>query len=332
MAMTRGDARSRVAVVTGGTAGVGRATVRELVRQGWDVAVLARGDDGLDGTLVEITDSGRRGVAHAVDVADAAAVRRAAADVERDLGPIDVWINNAFAGFIAPFDTVTDEEFRRVTDVTYHGQVNGTRAALEVMRPRNRGTIVQVGSALAFRGIPLQSAYCGAKHAIVGFTESVRTELRHARSAVRICEVHLPALNTPQFDWVLRRVPGRPQPVPPMFQPEVAARAIAFVADHPRRRMWVGLPTALTILGNRLVPGLLDIYLGRTGVDSQQTFDRPPSEDPPNLFMPVPPDHGAHGAYDDRAHPRSAQAWLSRNRGPVTLAAVSLAAAAAAAR
>jgi len=332
MPTTRAHNGTRVAVVTGGSAGVGRATVRELARRGWDVAVLARGSDGLDGALAEVKDAGRRGMAVAVDVSDADAVRRAADDIERQLGPIDVWINNAFAGFIATFDSVTDEEFRRVTDVTYHGQVNGTRAALEVMRSRNRGTIINVGSALAFRGIPLQSAYCGAKHAIVGFTESVRTELRHAKSDVRLCEVHLPALNTPQFDWVLRRVPGRPQPVPPIYQPEVAARAIAHVAEHPRRTMWVGLPTALTILGNRVAPGLLDIYLGMTGVKSQQTFDRPLSDDPPNLFAPVLRDHGAHGAFDDRAHERSLQSWVSRHRGPVTLGAVALAALAAATR
>ena len=309
-----------IAVVTGGTAGVGRATARELARRGWDVAVIARGLDRIDATVREIEEMGRRGLGLPVDVADATAVAEAAARIERELGPIDVWINNAFGGFIAPFLEVSMEEFHRVTGVSYHGFVHGTRAALDVMLPRDSGTIIQVGSALAFRGIPLQSAYCGAKHAIVGFSESVLTELKNQGSAVRVCMVHLPAVNTPQFDWVLRRVPGRPMPVPPIYQPEVPAGVIADVAARPRRTTWVGLPTALTILGNTLAPRLLDAYLARTGVRSQQDFTMPLPTDPPNLFQAAPGDHGAHGSFDDRAHAVSLQTTLVRYRWHVAAA------------
>ena len=308
---------SKIAVVTGGSAGVGRATVRELAAAGYDVAVLARSHVGVDGAVSDVKDTGRRGLGVVVDVADQAAVEAAAEQVERELGPIDVWVNNAFAGFLAPFEQVTMEEFHRVTDVSYHGFVHGTMAALKRMRPRDRGVIIQVGSALAFRGIPLQSAYCGAKHAIVGFTESVITELAHERSHVKMCMVHLPALNTPQFSWVLNKMPKHPMPVPPIYQPEVAGRAIAHVADHPRRTMWVGLPTALTILGNRVAPWLLDKYLGRTGYDGQQS-DKPLTEmERPNLFDAVDKDRGAHGIFDEQAHARSAQTWASMHRGVV---------------
>ena len=264
------DASVGIAVVTGGSAGVGRATVREFARRGYDVAVLARGEAGIAGAVAEVEQAGRRGLGISVDVADAAAVEQAADRVERELGPIDVWVNNAFAGFLARFVDVTPAEFQRVTEVTYLGYVHGTRAALKHMRARDRGVIVQVGSALAYRGIPLQSAYCGAKHAIIGFTESLITELKHDGSGVRLCMVQLPALNTPQFSWVLKRVPGHPQPVPPIYQPEVAARAIVHVADHPRRNMWVGAPTMMTILGNYVAPKLLDWYLAKTGFESQQ--------------------------------------------------------------
>jgi NAD(P)-dependent dehydrogenase (short-subunit alcohol dehydrogenase family) len=307
---------AKIAVVTGGTAGVGRATVRELAARGYDVAILARGEPGLDGAVSDVKDTGRQALGISVDVADADAVDAAAEQVERELGPIDVWVNNAFVGFLSPFLDVTPEEFRRVTEVTYLGQVNGTRAALRRMRPRDRGVVIQVGSALAYRGIPLQSAYCGAKHAIVGFTESVVTELAHERSKVKVCQVHLPALNTPQFSWVLNRMPKHPMPVPPIYQPEVAGRAIAYVADHPRRMMWVGMTTALTILGNRAAPWLLDKYLGRTGYKAQQDDKAPTaSMDWPNIYEPVPVDHGAHGIFDDQAHPRSTQAWASMHRG-----------------
>jgi NAD(P)-dependent dehydrogenase (short-subunit alcohol dehydrogenase family) len=318
---------AKIAVVTGGTAGVGRATVRELVAAGYDVAVLARGQAGLDGAVSDIKDAGRRGLGIPVDVADAASVESAAEQVERELGPIDVWVNNAFAGFLAPLDQVTPEEFHRVTDVTYHGFVHGTMAALKRMRPRDRGVIIQVGSALAFRGIPLQSAYCGAKHAIVGFTESVLTELAHEHSQIKVCMVHLPALNTPQFSWVLNKMPKHPMPVPPIYQPEVAGRAIAHVADHPRRTMWVGLPTCLTILGNRAAPWLLDKYLGRTGFGAQQSDKSTAQMDRPNLFNAVPVDHGAHGAFDDKAHGHSAQTWATMHRGALAVAAAAAGAA-----
>jgi NAD(P)-dependent dehydrogenase (short-subunit alcohol dehydrogenase family) len=311
--------RRGTAVVTGGTAGIGRATVRELARQGWDVGVLARGQDRLDETVGEVHACGRRAVGVSVDVSDAEAVERAADQVEDALGPIDLWVNNAFTGSIAFFDDVRPEEYDRITSVTYLGFVNGTRAALRRMTPRNRGTVVQVGSALAYRGIPLQAAYCGAKHAIRGFTEAVRVELMHKGVDVRLCEVHMPAVNTPQFDWVLHRgIDHHPMPVAPIYQPEVAARAVAHVARHPRRTMWVGLPTVLTILGNRVAPSLLDRFLARTNVSGQQS----PQHDPPggesNTWEPVyGAEVGAHGSFDDMSHGRSPQLWLNRNRAAV---------------
>jgi NAD(P)-dependent dehydrogenase (short-subunit alcohol dehydrogenase family) len=330
--MSGAQGGSRVAVVTGGTAGVGRAVVRELVARGYDVAVLARGRDGLNATLAEIEDAGRRGVALPVDVADAAAVRDAAGQVEEDLGPIDVWVNNAFVGTFAYFEDVTPEEFGRVTQVTYLGQVNGTRAALERMKRRDRGSIVNVSSALAYQGIPLQSAYCGAKHGIVGFTQSLRIELRHRGVGVQVSLVALPGVNTPQFGWVLRRgMRHHPQPVPPVYQPEVAARAIVHVAEHPRRSTWVGLPTYGTILANRFAPGLIEWYLARTNIQAQQA----PEHDPPgrrtDLWEPVAGDHGAHGVFDDKAHGHSALLAVTQrlhdHPGPA-LAAAGVAAAA----
>ncbi|HWH28335.1 MAG TPA: SDR family oxidoreductase [Mycobacteriales bacterium] len=325
--------RRGTAVVTGGSAGVGRAAVRELARRGWDIGVLARGEDRLDAVVREVQACGRRAVGVPVDVADAAAVDRAATEVEAALGPVDLWVNNAFTGAIAFFDEITAEEFERITRVTYLGYVNGTRAALARMTPRDRGTVVQVGSALAFRGIPLQTAYCGAKHAVHGFTEALRVELMHKGVGVRLCEVHLPALNTPQFDWVLHRgIDHHPMPVAPLYQPEVAARAIAHVAEHPRRTTWVGLPTALTVLGNRVAPSLLDRFLARTNVQGQQA----PEHDPPgaqaNTWHPVYGDEvAAHGSFDDRAHGRSPQLWLSTHRGLLAAAGAAAAGLAAAA-
>ncbi len=321
---TPAASRRGVAVVTGGTAGIGRATVRELAHRGWDVAVLARGQDRLDATAAEVRGRGRRALAVPVDVADAAAVEQAADRIEAELGPIELWINNAFTGSIALFDDVEPAEFERITAVTYLGFVNGTRAALRRMAERDCGTIIQVGSALAFRGIPLQAAYCGAKHAIKGFTESVRVELKHKGSQVRVCDVHMPGVNTPQFDWVLHRgIKHHPMPVPPIYQPEVSARAIAHVAEHPRRTMWVGLPTALTILGNRVAPSLLDWYLAKTNVQGQQS----PQHDPPgqqsNTWKPVyGQEVAAHGRFDDQAHAHSPQLWASQHRGLVAAAAV----------
>jgi NAD(P)-dependent dehydrogenase (short-subunit alcohol dehydrogenase family) len=309
-----------VVVITGASAGVGRATVREFASRGADVGLLARDSEGLQAAVEEVEKLGRRAVAVPTDVADADQVEAAAAAVEAQLGPIDVWVNNAMTSVFAPFTEIEPAEFRRVTEVTYLGFVYGTRTALRRMLPRDRGTIVQVGSALAYRGIPLQSAYCGGKHAIKGFTESVRAELLHDKSAVRLTMVQMPALNTPQFEQVLSKLPNRPQPVPPIYQPEVAARAIVWAATHRRRQMLVGASTVATVLGNKVIPGLLDHYLGRTGYKSQQT-DRPRDPDQPaNLWRPVPGDLGAHGPFDDRASARSPQLWTSAHRGVVAAA------------
>jgi NAD(P)-dependent dehydrogenase (short-subunit alcohol dehydrogenase family) len=318
----------RVAVVTGGSAGVGRAAARALADRGWSLGLLARGEEGLKAAVEEAEMLGVRALALPVDVADADAVALAAGLVERELGPIDAWVNDAMTSVFGSFMDVPLQDFRRVTEVDYLGYVNGTRAALERMLPRNRGVIVQVGSALAYRGIPFQSAYCGAKHAIQGFTDSLRPELHHLHSSVRICEVHLPALNTPQFRLVKSFLANEARPVPPIYQPEIAAEAIAWVVEHPRREMWVGVPTVATIVANAIVPGLLDRYLGWKGFGSQQT-DEPRDRDRPfNLYEPVPGDRGAHGAFDAEAKSRSPQAWASRHRRALT-AAVSLAAAAA---
>ena len=292
----------RVAVVTGGSAGVGRATVRELAARGWDVAILARGEAGLRATEREVAATGRRAIGISTDVADLDAVRAAARRTETELGPIGLWVNVAFVGALRTFFDTDPETFRRITDVTYFGQVHGTRVALELMRPRDRGVIVNVSSALAYRGIPLQSAYCGAKHAIKGFTESVITELRHERSKVRVCLATLPGVNTPQFDWNDNAFREHPRPVAPVFQPEVAARMICFLADHPRRNAWVGISSAYTVLGNRVAPALLDRYLARTGVKGQLTDHG--TQLGSNVFEPrdEAEDRGAHGMFDDEAH------------------------------
>ncbi|MFB9237792.1 SDR family oxidoreductase [Plantactinospora siamensis] len=331
-----GSARqSQVAVVTGATAGVGRAVVRELAGRGMRIALLARGSTGLDAAAAEVRAAGGQALPIPTDMADYAQVEAAAARVSGELGPIDLWINDAFTSVFAPFVEIGPEEFRRVTEVTYLGYVYGTRAALDRMLPRDSGTIVQVGSALAYRSIPLQSAYCGAKHAIVGFTESLRTELMHAGSGVRVTQVHLPAVNTPQFSWVLSRLSRHAQPVPPIYQPEVVARAIVHAADHPNRReYWVGSSTVATILANRVIPGLLDRYLARTGFGSQQTDEPADPRRPSNLWDPVDDgrgtDFGAHGAFDARAHGHSPQVWLSRHRPLLAASAVAAGAAGAA--
>lgn len=309
-----------VAIVTGASAGVGRATARALAGRGWSLGLLARGDHGLKAAVEEAEGLGVRAIALPVDVAEAEAVARAAGLVERELGPIDAWVNDAMSSVFGSFMDIPLQDFRRVTEVDYLGYVNGTRAALELMLPRDRGVIVQVGSALAYRGIPFQSAYCGAKHAIQGFTDSLRAELHHLHSSVRICEVQLPALNTPQFRWVKSFLPNEARPVPPIYQPEIAAEAIAWVVEHPRREMWVGFPTVAAIVGNAIAPGLLDRYLGRTGLRSQQT-DEPLDRDRPfNLYEAVPSDHGAHGVFDAEAKSRSLQAWASRHRRALTAA------------
>jgi NAD(P)-dependent dehydrogenase (short-subunit alcohol dehydrogenase family) len=297
----------KTVVVTGASAGVGRAVARAFADRGAAVAMLARGRDGLDGAAKEVAAHGSHGVTFDVDVADASAVDEAARQVEEDLGPIDVWVNNAMVSVFAPVHELHAGEVRRVTEVTYLGCVNGTLAALARMRPRDRGTIVQVGSALAYRAIPLQAAYCGAKHAMKGFTESLRCELLHEGSGVRVTMVQLPALNTPQFDWVRSRLPRRPQPVPPIYEPEVAAAGIVYVAEHAPKELWVGGSTVATILANRVVPRLLDRYLGRTGYDSQQTDEPVEAGRRDNLCEPLPGDHGSHGRFDRRAHRHSAQ-------------------------
>jgi NAD(P)-dependent dehydrogenase (short-subunit alcohol dehydrogenase family) len=310
-----------VVVITGAGSGVGRATARAFASMGAGIGLIARGKDSLEAAATEVGSAGGKALAIPADVADAAAVERAAARVEEELGPIDVWVNNAMTSVLAPFTEIAPEEFRRVTEVTYLGQVYGTRSALRRMLPRDRGAIICVGSALAYRGIPLQSAYCGAKHAIQGFTESVRCELAHNRSHVRITMVQLPALNTPQFEVVLSRLPHRAQPVPPIYQPEVAARAIVWASMHRRREVWVGASTAATMLANQVAPGLLDRYLARTGVQAQQTSQQADPDRPSNLWEPVPGDRGAHGPFDHRAHPRSGQSWASRHHGVLAGAA-----------
>ncbi|MFI7500021.1 SDR family oxidoreductase [Streptomyces sp. NPDC049687] len=310
----------RAVVVTGASGGVGRATALAFAARGDRVALLARGREGLAATADEVQRAGGEALVVSVDMADAKAVEDAAQKVADAFGPIDVWVNNAFAGVFAPFTEIAPDEFRRVTEVTYLGYVFGTRAALRHMLPRDRGTIVQVGSALAYRGVPLQSAYCGAKHAIQGFNESLRCELLHTGSRVRTTMVQLPAVNTPQFEWVVNRMPGRARPVAPVYQPEVAARAIVHAAGHARRReYWVGGSTAATLIANAVVPGFLDRYLARTGFDAQQ--EPGDHEGAGNLWSPADGPHGhdfgAHGRFDGEAASRSPQEWASLNRGRV---------------
>jgi NAD(P)-dependent dehydrogenase (short-subunit alcohol dehydrogenase family) len=303
-------------VVTGASAGVGRAVAVAFGARKAKVALLARGETGLAGAADEVHRAGGVALPLTADVADHRQVEDAANRAEAELGPVDVWVNSAFSSLFAPFSEISADEFRRVTEVSYLGYVYGTMAALARMRPRNSGAVVQVGSALAYRGIPLQSAYCGAKHAIQGFTESVRCELLHEHSGVAITMVQLPALNTPQFRWLLSRMPRQAQPVPPIYQPELAARAVLRAADHPHRReYWVGGSTVATLLANAVAPGLLDRYLARTGVRSQQTDDPRRPDQPANLWQPADgrggDDFGTHGAFDDRSTERSVQQWIA---------------------
>ena len=326
---------TQTVVITGASAGIGRATARLFGERGAKVGLIARGSAGLDAAALEVELAGGKALPVAADVADFDAVDAAATQIETELGPIDVWVNVAFTSVFAPFEEISAAEFRRVTEVSYRGFVHGTMAALGRMRARDEGVIVQVGSALGERSIPLQSAYCGAKHAVNGFTSSLRCELMHQKSGVRITVVQMPAVNTPQFSWVRSRLPRQPQPVPPIYQPEVAARGVIFAADHPERRQyWVGGSTAATIIGTRVIPGLLDRYLARTGYSSQQTSEPARQDRPDNLQQPVDgqdgADHGAHGAFDDRSHPRSAQLWLSQHARLAAGAAVGAAAGAAA--
>ena len=311
---------SQVVVVTGASGGIGRAVAEAFGGRGACVALLARGSRGLAGAADAVAGAGGRALPIEVDVSDPDRVEAAAERVERELGPIDVWVNVAFTSVFARFEHITPAEYKRVTEVSYLGYVYGTMSALRRMRPRDAGVVVQVGSALAYRGIPLQTAYSGAKHAIQGFHEALRCELLHERSQVRVTMVQMPAVNTPQFSWVLSRLPNHAQPVPPIYQPEVAARAVVHAADHPRRReYWVGGTTMGTLVANAVAPGLLDRYLGRTGFSSQQTSEPRDPDQPVNLWEPAdgPAGHdfGSHGAFDQRSHRRSAQLWASQHHG-----------------
>ncbi len=310
-----------VVVVTGGSAGVGRATVREFARHGADVAILARGQERIDAAVREVEEMGGRALGISVDVADGEAVEAAADRIERELGPIDIWVNNAFAGIFSTFMDMSDEEYARVTDVTYMGQVHGARAALKRMIPRDRGAIVLVGSALAYRGIPLQSAYCGAKHAVQGFLDSLRPELDHRDSKVHLTMVQLPALNTPQFDWARAHIRHKPRPVGKIYQPEVAARAIHFAAHSNRKEVWVGITTVQAIVGDELASPLLDEYLAETGVSGQSSAEPIEPDRKDNLFEPVPGDWAAHGRFGDKAVDSSWQMALNRNRNALAAAA-----------
>ena len=308
----------QVVVVTGASGGIGRAVARAFGARGAKVALLARGELGLHGAAKEVEAAGGTALVIPVDTADHKQVEAAAQQVEQQLGPIDVWVNVAFTSVFAPFMEIEPEEYKRVTEVSYLGYVYATRAALDRMLPRDRGVVVQVGSALAYRGIPLQSAYCGAKHAIAGFHDSLRCELRHDNSNVRVTMVQMPAVNTPQFSWVLSRLPRQAQPVPPIYQPEVAAQAVVFAADHPQRReYWVGGSTAGTLIGNKVAAGLLDRYLGRTGYSSQQTEAPRDPDAATNLWEPADGpggrDFGAHGIFDDKSTSRSYQLWASQH-------------------
>ena len=314
---TRGRFQNQVVVITGGSAGVGRATARAFAREGASVALIARGQSGLDSARREIELAGGKALAISADVADAQALDEAAERIERELGPIAVWVNNAMVTVFAPVGEIGPEEFKRVTEVTYLGGVYGAMAALKRMRKRDCGTIVQVSSALAQRSIPLQSAYCGAKHALSGFVDALRCELVHEKSGIHVTAVQMPALNTPQFSWARNKLPHRPQPVPPIFQPEVAADAILYAASHRRRNVPVGAPTWMAEWGQRFVPGLLDKYLGRTAWNGQQTAQPDDHARADNLFDPVAGDPGAHGSFDAQARSFSWALWVEKHRGAI---------------
>ncbi|MET1754509.1 SDR family oxidoreductase [Novosphingobium sp. RD2P27] len=310
-----------VIVITGASAGVGRAVVREFAGEGVRIALIARGRDGLEAAAREVREEGGEALVLPLDVADAALVEAAAEKVENTFGPIDIWVNAAFAGVLAPFLETSLEDYERVTKVTYLGQVHGTHAALRRMVPRNRGSVVLVGSALAYRGIPLQSAYCGAKHAIQGFHDSICSELIHSRSKVHVSMVQLPGVNTPQFDWIRTTMPREPKPASPPYQPEVAARAISWAARHRRKTVMLGWPTLQAIWGDRFASPLLDRYLAWTGISGQQDKTPVSPDRRDNLWEPVPGDRGAHGRFDSTAREYTTQFWLSRNRVAVGIGA-----------
>jgi len=320
--------KAEVVVVTGASAGLGRAIACAFAKRGASVGLIARGGagmDGLEGAKREVEALGGKALILPCDVADHTQVEAAAQKAEDALGPIDVWVNDAMASVFGPVTEIKPEDFKRVTEVTYLGQVYGTMAALKRMTPRGKGHIVLVGSALAYRGIPLQSAYCGSKHAIQGFADSLRAELLHDKSKIHLCMVQMPAMNTPQFEWVKNLLPDKPQPVPPIYQPEVAAEAVYWAAHHRRREIFVGISTDVAILGNKLFPQVGDWYLSRTGFKSQQRKNQPVAPDAPNnLYDALPGDRGAHGPFDKKSKNFSVQLWLSLNRKPV-LAALGLA-------
>jgi NAD(P)-dependent dehydrogenase (short-subunit alcohol dehydrogenase family) len=318
--MSNPTKRPEVVVITGASAGVGRATVREFAQRGAHVALIARGREGLEAARLEVERMGGRALVLPLDVSDADAVEQAAEAVEQELGPIDVWVNNAMLSVFSPVKRMRPEEYKRVTDVTYLGYVYGTLSALKRMLPRDRGCIVQVGSALAYRGIPLQSAYCAAKHAVQGFMDSLHAELIHDESNVRVTMVQLPAVNTPQFSWVKSRLPNEPQPVGPIYQPEVAARAIYWAAHNERRELYVGWPTVKAVVGDKLAPELADWYVARNAYEEQQTDAPVAPGRRDNLWEPVPGDHGARGSFDERASDTSAQLWATTHRSLFALA------------
>lgn len=311
-----------VVVITGASAGVGRAIAVEFARHGARLALIARGKERLEEAKKELEKLGSEVVTFSVDVANAEQVETAAALVEEKWGQIDVWVNNAMAGVLSQVKDTELEEYKRVTEVTYLGQVYGTKAALKRMLPRNKGSIVLVGSALAYRGIPLQSAYCGAKHAIMGFYDSLRTELIHDKSKVSVTTVQLPAMNTPQFDWMRNKLPNKPRPMGTIFQPEVAARTVYHAAYHPQREYKVGFPTLQAILGNKLLPIVGDWVLAKTGFKGQQTDEAAGADRLDNLFEPAPGHFGARGRFDSKAKEESIVGWLGRNQAVPAAAAV----------
>ncbi|WP_454061733.1 SDR family oxidoreductase [Candidatus Nitrospira salsa] len=320
----RKNRQREVVVITGASAGIGRATARAFAQRGAYLGLLARGQEGLRGAQQEIEMLGGKALIIPTDVADHQQVEAAAVQIEKEFGPIDIWINNAMVSVLSPIKDMTAEEFRRVTEVTYLGFVHGTLSALRRMIPRNRGVILQVGSALSYRAIPLQSAYCAAKHAVKGFTESLRSELIHDESRVRVTMVHLPGVNTTQFGWIKTRLPYHPQPVPPIYQPEVMAKGIVWAAFHNRRELWIGIPTVKTIVGEKFIPGLLDHYLADVAYSGQQTTIPIESDRPNNLWTPVAEDRGAHGLFDQQARSMSVLLWASMNRGMLAVAGFGL--------
>lgn len=312
--MKRQEFKNKVVVVTGASAGLGRSIAREFARHGATIALIARGQEGLNAAVQEAEQLGGKARAYSIDVANAESMEETAQNIEAQLGPIDTWINNAMVSVFGPLKEMNAKDFKRVTDVTYLGQVYGTMAALKCMIPRNSGTIILVGSALAYRGIPLQSAYCGSKHAIHGFFESLRSELIHDGSKIKLSMVQLPAMNTTQFGFVKSYLPGKPKPMGRIYEPEVAARAIVHLALHPRREFYVGYPTVQTIIGNKFIPGYLDKYLARTGFKGQQTDEMADPGKKNNLYEPIPGDHGAHGNFDAQAWDVSPEVWAATHK------------------